>query len=77
MNNLFHLKIIDVTIRKVNKYLCGIRSSSKVVHRKGQEVFVGEEFIVLSDCSGMQKCFESEANLPQVVKRWRTGLLQY
>ena len=28
------------------------------------------EFTVLSYCSGMKKCFESEANVPHVVHRW-------
>ena len=37
----------------------------------------GEEFTLLSDCSGLQKLFESESNVPHVVHRWRSELLQY
>ena len=37
----------------------------------------GSEFMVLSDCSGLQKFFESEANVPHVVHRWLAKLLQY
>ena len=33
--------------------------------------------MVLSDFSGLQKCFESEANVPHVVHRWRAEFLQY
>ena len=37
----------------------------------------GSEFTVLTDCSGLQKFFESEANVPHVIHRWRAELLQY
>ena len=35
----------------------------------------GSEFTLLSDLSGLKKFFESEANVPQVVHRWRAELL--
>ena len=35
------------------------------------------EFTVLSYCSGLQKSFESEANVPHVLHRWRDEFLQY
>ena len=37
----------------------------------------GSEFMVLSDCSGLQKFFESEANLTNVVHRSRAKMLKY
>ena len=37
----------------------------------------GSEFTVLSDFSGLKILFESEANVPHVVHRWISELLQY
>ena len=37
----------------------------------------GSELTVLSDCSGIQKFCESEDNIPRMVHRWRSELLQY
>ena len=36
----------------------------------------GSEFLVLSDCSGLQKIFESEANAHHMVHMWRSELFQ-
>ena len=43
---------------------------------KYRENLWGADFMVLPDCSGLQKIFESEANVPHVVHRWRAKLLQ-
>ena len=37
---------------------------------KFRQYLWGEEFTVLSDCSGLKKLFESESNVPPVVHRW-------
>ena len=37
----------------------------------------GLESTILSDYSGMQEIFDSEANVPHVVHRWQDKLLHY
>ena len=37
----------------------------------------GEEFTVLSNCNVLKTFFELENNVPHMVHRWRSELLQY
>ena len=37
----------------------------------------GEEFTLLSDCNVLKTFFELEDNVPHMVHRWRSELLQY
>ena len=41
-----------------------------------REYWWGEDFNVISDCSGLQKFSEREANVPHMIHMWQYELLQ-
>ena len=44
---------------------------------KSRQYLWGAEFTLISDCSGLQKLFEQEGNVPHMVHRRQSELLQY
>ena len=75
--NLFYHGINSVTAGKFKTYLCRIGSHSKVVHMKVQKLLVGVRIYGTVRLQWTEKIFESEANVPHVVHRWQSKMLQY
>ena len=76
MTYFFHLQINNVAIGKVKTHILRRISFSKMGHRKVWEVLVGSIVHGTVRLCWIENIFESESNVPHMVHRWRSELLQ-